>query len=368
MEHSNDQTAVDRRNRFDRFLEIIEPTMETTRKIGFEIGILEKRLHLLKTQEEQLVADIRERLKEAALGELEKAEVNELTSAGHKKFIEAHQQDLQKAFADLDSLRKEITAPLTMSVQFDEPAPLKITVFQPDQSPIVIDLVKSIENDIRNLHNPIISRCIYRYWASARGFKGHEKFLKELGVNTKARSRPRQAVENLSQVSKALLAVKKEDFTPTREHDPFEWSRMRTFDKEYFGVVLEIITSSKFKNQKTPTNKKTTFRRILKGKLPDGNHTDTISWLESRIVGDLMPKRKTAETLHNDFWSWKWEMKRSSVRPALSKVRKEANKPFDNDGFTKALEDGLDENLSLLIPFQEFPIYTPLSRLRLVTK
>lgn len=68
-------------------------------------------------------------------------------------------------------------------------------------------------------------------------------------------------------------------------------------------------------------------------------------------------------TLRNEFFAWKWGLERSAAKTTLSKARKEMSKPFDVDALTAEIEKGIGEVFDLLMPFEEFPIYTSFSGL-----
>lgn len=233
-----------RREAFDRFLTEIKPVLKLKTRIDLEKAVTEKELEVLRTKGEFYTKTIRKKISEAGLVRLDKSELGEITKDYRKALTPAELRQIGIRNAIADQYFEKNGEPSNVSVEFDHPSNLKITVRNPDEPTLIVDVVKSVEADIRNLHHPIISRCIYRYWFASRGHKSRENEMKTLGISRSAKTKARQCVENLTRISEAILAVKKENFRLPREKNPSEWLRIETLDVNYFETVLQILKSA----------------------------------------------------------------------------------------------------------------------------
>ncbi len=249
-----------------------------------------------------------------------------------------------------------------INVFFDCPKPLKIHISYPDFSSKEIDIIESIKKDINNIGHPLILKAIERYQKKAilREPTKEKKFLPN---KSKIPLDSDDAHLCLEEISKALKKpnVPKKEINQLKNF--FKMKHISDYGIDYFEKIIELLKSDSVRNSRTISNKKMYLRMGLEKAFPNIENKEILSWLESRLRNNLMPKRLDENTLKNDFWAWRLNVKRDSAKTYLSNLKKFGAK-VQGIGFTKDKEEEMTKDVMFyLLGIIEMPDYHLISSL-----
>ncbi len=312
---------MDEKKDIDKLLELIEPKIQEAKKIAGRLILLKIKTEIEKTQFNQIKASVSKCLDEFDVKSFSAEDQSMITELVHRNdsfesLSELERSEVYKTYKELEDIKD-----WKLKINFDQPKLLNIWVSYTNGHSKVIDIVKSIEKNYENIGHPLILKAIghYRSVLASRKLanirKNNTPKTPLLSLN------PERALDCLNKINNVLIQVPK-----LSSDDQFlkllAIVNRDDYDAEYFQKIVELLNSKSVKNYRTPSNKIMYLRLGLEREFPSLEHEEIFSWLSDRLKNKNLPKRLDGNTLKNDFWAWKWNVKPASAKSELSRLLK----------------------------------------------
>lgn len=341
----------------EELLEEITPLMDIVIKHSAELAVAEAEVKLKKTKINRMVLKIEKFLDNYLVRDFDKDDKEKIrvlltqnpSYADLSNHLKARYYGIFKEHQEIDDWKA--------NVFFDFPALLFIQVSFPDGKSKCIDIIKSIKEDVNNIGHPLILKAIKRYKNIAKLAKP-SKDNKKISKERKFPVNSDQAHYCLNEIAKALTPeVHRVKF------EPYLIINSPYYDRDIFYEVKKLLRSNSVKNSRTISNKIMYIRIGLRREQRELDCGEIVAWLKARLNNNDLPRRCDENTLRNDFWAWKWNVKRETAKIYLSKIRKIFNSIQGITFDEKEIEKYINDELSGVFGIDEMPGHQTLSGL-----
>lgn len=348
-------------------------SLEQMKRLLVEKALLEKELryvnYMLERQEVDLISFFRVGHDKSEYGKKSEELLRDLKMPAFED-LSSSEQERWHRILELE----EAGGKLEMTVFFDYPRSLFLTVHPPEAPPQKVDVIMSIKKDIRNIGHPIILRAIERYKAKATTpkikIKADESDLEPMDKKAIEKARARRKW-NLEAVAKAILEVD-DPGNPNNRFSPFNniWEIYSAFRYgiESFSSVVRVVRSDKFKKLVTVSNQSNLVRQELTRVFPGVDHARLLKWFKERLSAGKLPKRGTAERFKNDFIAWSIGVSTESGKTYASVGKKMYEHLIENSPTEKQIEAAVSSAFALSMSSEPFPYDADIKNLVLVEK